>query len=191
LAYSGDPELIKQSIDYENSIDLWLFLKMTQGIDNIYYSNVKNLYVAVKTSEDGYQGHKLLFCPWDMDQSWGNRFVDGQGANGITSYEMTPDFDLPIEWTPVYYLQLLEPEATNADIKARYNELRQSVLSDDNLRNLISEYESEIYDSGAFERTMNRWSGGNYYDPSIKLDDFEAFVLAHMSFMDDYINGLQ
>jgi len=191
LAYSGDAELIKQSIDYENAIDLWLFLKITQGIDNIYYSNVKNLYVAVKESSDGYQGHRLLFCPWDMDQSWGNRFVDGQGANGITSYEMTPDFDLPIEWTPVYYLQLLEPEATNADIKARYYELRQSVLSDDNLKDLISEYEAEIYDSGAFERTMNRWSGGNYYEPSIKLDDFEAFVLAHMSFMDDYINGLQ
>ncbi len=191
LAYSNDTDIIRQSIDIDNAIDLWLFFKITQGIDNIYYSNVKNLFASVKISEEGYEGHRLLFSPWDMDQSFGNRFVAGEGSNGISSYAMTSDYDLPMEWTPVYYLQSLGDEDINNEIKARYAELRNGILSDESIKFLISDYEADIYDSGAFERTMNRWPTGNYYDKELKLDDFETYVLERMASMDKYIGGLE
>ncbi len=190
LAYSQDSELIRSSCDVDNSIDLWLFYKMTQAVDNVYGTNVKNLYVATKNSETGVDGYKLLFSPWDMDQTWGNRFVDGQGSHGITSYYNSTDYDLPMEWSPVYFLQQCGDEEITEQVQQRYQELRESVLSDESLTQAIADYEADIYDSGAFERTMNRWPDGNYYDPAVKLDDFENFVLERMKYMDGYIESL-
>ncbi len=190
LAYSGDSSLIRQSSDIDNSIDLWLFYKITQAVDNVYSTKVKNLYTATKLSSTGYDGYKLLFSPWDMDQTWGNRYVEGQGSHGIYSYYNATDYDLPMEWGSVYFLMECGDSDIVSAVKERYNELRQGILSDDNLTELIADYEADIYDSGAFERTMNRWPDGNYYDPSIKLDDFETYVIERMQYMDEYISSL-
>ena len=191
MAYSADPYTIRESVDIDNSIDLWLFYKLTQGVDNVYGTGVKNLFTATKLSDTGYDGYKLLFSPWDMDQTWGNRFVDGEGTNGIYSYWNPTDYDLPMDWGTVPFLiNSGDTEIVN-QVKVRYFALRETVLSDENLSNMIGKYETDIYDSGAFERTMNRWPEGNYYSKDIKLADFKSYVLERMKFIDTYISTLE
>ena len=75
-------------------------------------------------------------------------------------------------------------------MKDRYQQLRSGLWSDENISAMISEYDSEIYGSGAFARTMNRWPDGNYHDPTVGLLDFENYVLARLSCMDLYIQSL-
>ena len=190
LAYSDDVSQIRSACDIDNSIDLWLFYKLSQAVDNVYSTNVKNLYVATKESDDGLDGYKLLFSPWDMDQTFGNRYVDGQGSHGITSYYNTPDYDLPMEWSPVYFLMANGDSEIVKQVQERYTELRSTIWSDEYIRSAIAGYEADIYDSGAFGRTLERWPDGNYYNQSVKLDDFETYVLERFSYMDDYIANL-
>ena len=187
MAYSEDPETIRSTCDMDNAIDLWLFYKLTQAVDNVYTTNVKNLYSATKLSNTGIDGYKLLLCPWDMDQTFGNRFVDGQGSHGISSYFNEPDYDLPMEWSPVYFLMNCGDEQIVTQVKTRYDKLRKTVWSDDAISEAIASYEDDIYNSGAFVRTMDRWPDGNYYAPEIKLDDFEAYVLERLNCMDQYM----
>ena len=190
MAYSGEPEKIRATSDIDNSIDLWLFYKLTQAVDNVYGTGVKNLYSATKNSEDGIDGYKLLFAPWDMDQTFGNRYVDGEGSHGISSYFNAPDYDLPMEWSTVYFLmQSGDPEITS-QVRDRYLQLRSGLWSDENISTMISDYDSDIYGSGAFTRTMNRWPDGNYHDPTVGLLDFENYVLARLACMDTYIQSL-
>ena len=190
MAYSGDTATIRKTCDVGNAIDFWLFYKLTQAVDNIYTSQVKNLYSATKLSNTGIDGYKLLLCPWDMDQTFGNRFVDGQGSHGITSYYNSPDYDLPIEWSPVYFLMNCGDAEIVSQVKERYAKLRETSWSDKAISKAIADYEDDIYNSGAFERTMNRWPDGNYYSPEVKLDDFEAYVLERLKYMDEYVESL-
>ncbi len=190
MAYSNSPDIIRESVDIDNSIDLWIFYKLTQAVDNVYGTGVKNLFAATKSSDTGYEGYKLLFSPWDMDQTWGNRYVDGEGHHGISSYYTPTDYDLTIDWGAVPFLiNSGDPEIIN-QVKARYIQLRETVLSDENLDILINQYEADIYDSGAFNRTMARWPDGNYYDSNTKLYDFKIYVLKRMQYMDYYIQSL-
>lgn len=189
MAYSEDPNTIRSTCDMDDAIDLWLFYKLTQAVDNVYTNQVKNLYSATKLSDTGIDGYKLLLCPWDMDQTFGNRYVDGQGNHGITSYFNSPDYDLPIEWSPVYFLMECGDEDILTELQARYDELRNTVWSDDAIKASIAKYEDAIYNSGAYMRTMNRWGDGNYYAPDKKLDDFENYLLDRLQCMDEYMDS--
>ncbi|SFO20921.1 CotH protein [Pseudobutyrivibrio sp. UC1225] len=191
MAYSEDVSEIRSTCDIDNAIDLWLFYKLTQAVDNVYANQVKNLFSCVKHSETGMAGYKVLFAPWDMDQTFGNRFVDGQGSHGISSYFNAPDWDLPMEWSPVYFLMAKGDPDIVAQVKSRYSSLRATQWSDEEMSALIDDYESTIYDSGAFKRTMNRWPDGNYYEEAIGLSDFKTFVLERLKCMDSYIDSLQ
>ena len=190
MAYSEDAEIIRKTCDIDNAIDLWLFYKFTQAVDNVYATNVKNLFTATKISNDGIDGYKLLFCPWDMDQTFGNRFVDGQGSHGITSYFNPVDYDLPVEWSPVYFLMNSGDTEILNQVKERYKQLRNTCWSEEYIKEAIDTYENDIYDSGAFERTMERWPDANYYSPEVKLDDFEDYVVERLKYMDKYIGAL-
>lgn len=183
MNYSPDPALIRMTSDVGNSIDLWLYYKLTQAVDNISYGNVKNMYVTVKNSDSGIHGHKLLFTPWDMDQSWRYTSPD---TTGLYNH---PNFDLPIGWGTVHRLQEVGDPTINQEIKERYQVLRGSVWSDENIVAMLDEYEKQIYDSGAFARTQAKYPEGSYNDASIKLSDFKAYALKRLQCMDEYISS--
>lgn len=184
MAYSDDPAAIRDTVDMGNAIDLYLLYQMTQAVDNLYTTNVKNLLVATKKSDVSY-GYKLLFAPWDMDQILGNRFVDGEGSHGISSYANSPDYSLPIAWSPVYFLSEKGDKTISSEVSNRYHTLRRTIWSDDHINQLIDIYEADIYGSGAFERTMVRWSDGNYYDIDKQLEDFRNYTIERLHIMDE------
>ena len=190
MAYSEDNAEIRSTVDMDNAIDLYLFYELTQAADNIYDTNVKNLIIINKPADNKY-GYKLLLIPWDMDQTWGNRYVDGEGKHAISSYDMATDYELPVNWGPVPFLiENGDPDIVK-EVQNRYNELRKTVWSDENIMSMLDSYEEDIYGSGAYERTILRWPDANDYGAEIGLSDFKAFVLARLSWMDEYVKGLQ
>ena len=184
MNYSIDPAVIRRTSDVGNSIDLWLYYKLSQAVDNVNYGNAKNMYVSVKNSESGIHGHKLLFVPWDMDQSF--RYVSAE-SGGQYNY---PEYDLPLEWGTVYRLQYTGDATINTEIKARYKELRNTVWSEENMRAMLATYEKDIYDSGAFARTREKFKDGAYNDSGVKLSEFTNYVIERLAAMDTYIDQL-
>ncbi len=184
MNYSIDPNVIRLTSDVDNSIDLWLFYKLTQAVDNVYIGNAKNMYVTVKNSDSGVNGHKLLFTPWDMDQTW--RYTSDAT---VGQYSM-PEYDLPLEWGTVYRLMATGDATIVDEIKARYAELRADVWSDENIMEMLNEYQNDIYNSGAFARTQAAFPEGSYNDSGVGLNEFSAYVLARLQCMDSYVDGL-
>ena len=184
MNYSPDPNVVRMTTDMDNAIDLWLLYKLTQAVDNVYGGNVKNMYVTIKNSDQGIEGHELLFTPWDMDQTW--RYVS-EAAEGQYS---RPDYDLPLEWGTVYRLIAIGDATINSEIKERYQELRADAWSDENILAMLDEYEADIYGSGAFARTQAKYMAGSYNDPSVGLSEFKSYVLARLACMDAYIGAL-
>lgn len=184
MNYSADPDIIRMTSDVENSIDLWLYYKLTQAVDNISYGNVKNMYVTVKNSDTGIHGHKLLFTPWDMDQTWRYTSPD---TTGLYNH---PNFDLPIGWGTVHRLQETGDATINQEIKDRYKQLRKGIWSNENIMAMLDNYEKQIYDSGAFARTQAKFPEGSYNDEYKKLSEFKDYTLKRLQYMDDYITAL-
>jgi len=183
MTYSMDTTVVRLTSDVTNSIDLWLYYKLTQAVDNVANSGAKNMFVSTKNSDSGIEGHKLLITPWDMDQTW--RYVEsgeGQYSN--------PAYDLPVEWGTVYTLLELGDSDITTEIKSRYAYLRANAWSDDAILSALSTYQEDIYDSGAFLRTQQRWPEGLYNDARTGLSEFTDYVLKRLECMDAYIEGL-
>lgn len=184
MNYATDPAVVRMTSDVGNSIDLWLYYKLTQAVDNIYGNNAKNMYVTIKHSDSGIDGNKLLFTPWDMDQTW--RYTS---EAAVGQYSM-PEYDLPLYFGTVYRLLELNDPTIRDEIKARYAELRSGVWSDESMLEMLTDYEDDIYNSGAFVRTQAKYYAGSYNDSSVKLSEFKSYVLARLASMDAYINAL-
>ena len=185
MTYSNEPAVVRLTSDVTNAIDLWLYYKLTQAVDNVANGGAKNMYVTVKNSDSGIEGHKLLITPWDMDQTW--RHV----GDGATSQYSDPWYDLPVEWGTVCSLQLLGDENINSEIKERYSYLRENAWSNESISAALDNYEKDIYGSGAFARTQARWPAWLYNDASLGLSEFKDYVMKRLECMDEYVEGLQ
>lgn len=184
MNYSTESNVVRMTSDVTNSIDLWLFYKLTQAVDNVYLGNAKNMYVTVKSSDTGISGQKLLFTPWDLDQTW--RYT----SDATVGQYSNPQYDLPIEWGTTARLLSLGDSTIKDEIKARYAYLRNGAWSEESVLELLTHCQNDIYNSGAFARTQEAFPEGSYNDSSVGLTEFTNYVLKRLAAMDDYINAL-
>lgn len=75
-------------------------------------------------------------------------------------------------------------------VKERYSYLRQNEWSEEKILERVSEYEHQIYDTGAYERDRNRWPEGTDLEKGTKLSLFKEFLLNRLNYMDAYIDGI-
>lgn len=167
-------------IDLDNQIDLWLFLKITQAVDNCG-SNTN--YVAKYRD-----GKYTIYCsPWDLDQTWGLCWKNGVFTN--TDVIIEPND--PINNYDFYMIisRCMEMEMTNIAQKVmeRYEYLRSEVITDQKLSELVDYYETQVYDSGAAIRESKRWPISRVAD---NMDDLRRRVEEHMTFLDVHIAEL-
>ena len=66
-------------------------------------------------------------------------------------------------------------------VKARYAQLRETVLTDDNLIQMVKDANASIVNSGAYTRNKTRWPYGGY---SIITDSLEDFIVDRMAYVD-------
>ena len=180
LVNSNDIDKLYSLTDINNSIDIYLFLKLVQGRDQISRSDINNLYLLIKNN-------KTMYIPWDLDYTFGNDW-DDNGKNKTAPYYIESSNDkYAMNYNVITYLRKLGDTNINELLKKKYNELRNTTWSNNYIESIINKYEKDIYDSGAFNRDKTRWSDGSYNDESVKLSEFKNFVFERLNSMDSYI----
>lgn len=122
---NADKTTLEQVLDIQGAIDYFIFQTVILGIDGL----AKNMLLAT------YDMTKWYLCPYDMD---GTFDLDGNG-NILEAYDTIP----PHSPYNNRYSSLLTGilEDYNNEYKARYFELRKSVLS---YSSIIDEFEKYI-----------------------------------------------
>ncbi len=161
------------SYNLYNVIDTNLMLQMSNARDNF---SLKNMYHVLKKTDYGYE-HFLV--PWDTDQSFGVVWkpniefcYDGQ--------QSLEEFSNRME-TPA--LQGTYPEYQQKAIE-RWNYLRQTILTEENIHAHIDELCGKLSTSGAIARDVSLWS--NRYGGDDTVSALKEFVRARLAFVDEH-----
>lgn len=173
----SDSEALYESIDIDNAIDIYLFYNFIQAADNVIPGAMKNIVIAAKYRNGTY---KMIYAPWDMDISWGN---DYEGGN-MYPYAILPSQNWFMEIGGIAPLiDRNDPNIWNL-VRDKYKSLRESVWSEEIINALVDQYETDIFDSGAYLRDMERWPDGLYGNPGEKLSSFREHVMQRLYYMD-------
>ena len=175
---SNDANLIKPYLK-DNTIDIFLFYAFIQAIDNAGGYNLKNTYLLIEDND-------VTYIPWDLDITFGNNY-SASTKNYVTSYTLSVKDNTIMKINPVYRYMKLD-KTYGLTIKERYDYLRSTIWSDENIVKLIDSYENDIYKSGAFIRDKMTWPDGDYNNPNVGLAKFKSYVLERLTYMDKYIS---
>lgn len=185
---SNDTVKLMSGIDIDNAIDIYLFLNMIQGMDNTWKSRINNQYLAIFSQDDNLVG---LHCPWDMDITWGNEWDEIPELNYTIPYNIPSYFNEPMEYGYLSQIVYNNDSDIWEKIINKYNYLRQDKWSENNLYYYIDMYEAQIFDSGAYDRDVNRWPDSTHMDnPGAKLNTFKDYVHERLIESDEYINRM-
>jgi hypothetical protein len=179
-------EEIYASSDIDTAIDVYLFFNLIQGVDNVNYNQMHNMYVSAKIKNGKYV---FIYTPWDMDQSWGNIWND-EMLNFCEPYGITSDRNVIMESGCVDALIKRGDESIIKKIVERYEYLRKNEWSEDAINDMLDEYEEDIYASGAYLREQDRWEDGTYSNSDVGLSTFRQYVMERLSYMDEYCRQL-
>lgn len=178
LCKADDEKFKKEAVrllNLDNTTDIWLYLQMMYGEDNIY----KNMFFAFKKESDGY---RLYLVPWDTDLSWGNIYADdAESLYVVSAPERAGEY---LEWPFADRLLSLNVGNINGRIVSRWKELRQNVLSPESMEELLEECIHQVQDSGAFARDALRWPDSRHDGD---YDSLRQFMETRMNFMDEMI----
>ena len=175
--------------DEKNVLDIWLYMKLIQAWDTVRFpGKMKNMMYTIKMSDTG---RKILYAPWDMDIAWGN-IIGGAGKNFTLSYFLEPD-DNSYEMTvnPVSVLLQQNDSEIRQKICQRYHELRSDGWSDTAVDSMLDSFEKDIFDSGAYQRDIERWPDCSRQDPDLKLSAFRNYVHLRFTAMDAFMDDME
>lgn len=183
----GDSESLLKCVDLDNLIDINIFFNLIQGEDNVEGHLLKNEFIAVKRDQEN--GFKVLYAPWDMDISWGNKWVDDGDRNFTESHYFLPEDNFTGEFG--YYEEILINNDTDLLEKTaeKYAQLRNDKWSFENIDKMLDSFEADIFGSGAFIRDKERWPEGIYTDEG-NLEAFKEYVHARLEYLDGYYGRL-
>jgi hypothetical protein len=118
-------------LDLQSAIDFYIFTALQTGVDNVD----KNYILAT------YDGVKWFFSTYDMDGTFGNHWA-GTKYYSANSYPTLLDFNNKM-------MRLLRDHKA-ADVKARYHQLRDTILSEHNVllqfQNFMASIPAALYE---------------------------------------------
>ncbi len=161
-------------IDVNSLADYEIFIQAAAARDNL----IQNTFYPARKQADG--SYMFGFLPWDLDQTFGNRWIGdhdplltGEDYHGMRNYDMR-------FW--VSDKMKLKNTGGYADVlKARYAQLRETVLTTDKMVQMVKDANAKIVNSGAYTRNKTRWPYGGY---SIITDSLEDFIVERMEYVD-------
>lgn len=169
FAEESDAEFEEKALsmlDLDSVIRYALFIQACGMTDN----ERNNLYIVCRREEGGY---RYLFAPWDLDAAWGKD--DEENA------EIWYPFDL--------FDRLVELDC--GDVRERvariWREMRETAFSDENVERLITSYDLEMGDSGAFYRDAVTWNRPNSFADSYNIF---AYAVSRFAMMDARIEEM-
>lgn len=178
-------------IDINNAIDMYLFVNLIQGLDHVGalgVTSIKNMYLSIKYIDNR---EVMLYTPWDMDITWGNKWTGDMETNLTEPYGIETDVNTVMEHGNLYALiQNKDKEIWNR-ILSKYWQLRGGLWSEEYINTMLAEYEADIYYSGAYLREMERWPDGSYSNEEQGLEIFRAYVMDRLQKTDEYYRKLE
>jgi hypothetical protein len=158
----------------ENMIDTNLMLQFASSIDN---QGLKNIYHVLVPKNGSYEHY---FIPWDTDQSLGvvwnfdTKDFDHNFNESLQARAMRKETNAMMKANPNY--EKLEA--------ARWFELREQLLIEEDILAYIDETYGSIYDYGAYARDRALW--GIRYDGEDTVATMKRFISKRLAYLDAY-----
>ena len=152
------------SIDVNSLADYEVFVQAVCGVDNI----IQNTYYIARKQDDGQ--YEFSFMPWDLDQTFGVRWSGDEPL--LTFFD--PSYT-NINLNHFWVARAMRTRNTKgyADVvKERYNQLRETVISNETMKTMVEETFATVQNSGAWVRNKTRWPDGGYDDNPRTITDF-------------------
>ena len=155
--------------DVANAIDYYLFINVLKAMDNMG----RNLFVARYKKSGAF-----FYLPWDLDAIW------GLDSNGNQTHDATGLMENG------FYARLLQDCSDNgfsALAQARYNALRETVLTREHIMELVRNQYEELMTMGVYEREHEAW-------PEFSVDERQLDYLSNwlddrFAYLDEEINS--
>lgn len=160
------------SIDLQNFVDISILLQLGSAADNQSYTN---MYYCLK--KDG-ASYRLTMIPWDTDLTFGVTWLTDHNGYG---YDVS--LNQTVKRREYDQMAILHPELAEK-LSQRWYQLRQDVLSTQNLLDILETQIGQLNGSGAYARDQAIWEpshGG--------LDTQESvlrFVQERLTLLDAY-----
>ncbi|MCE7039437.1 CotH kinase family protein [Dyadobacter sp. CY312] len=160
--------LIWNRLKIENVIDYYIFMNLMQAEDNLE----KNYFLGRYD-----QGEPYFFIPWDLDATWGYN-PDGSRSNKYQDIKTNELFKRLIR---------LNPGDFNNKLATRWFDLRQSLLSENNLKNNFTSNFNTLNATLAYERE-NRVASDQYNSPdrTSGLTYLHNYINKRLPWLDNY-----
>ena len=161
------------AVNLENWIDTQLLILLGNMKDNLNY---KNIYYVL---DGDHESATLHMIPWDTDMSFGVYWIDGSG------FSYAPESVDIIEYRMEYEALKQQYPDLDARMAKRWQELRQSVYSAENILGKIDAYRYTVLMSGAADRDFNMlgwYSWGGADSP----ENLKAYMEQRLALLDEH-----
>lgn len=152
-------------INLDSAINYYIMLEFAELVDN----TGKNMLMAT------YDGNVWYPSLYDLDTSWGTNYT-GSGFYDYTFMDIASSSNL---WKRL-------KENFREEIKTRYSELRESILTKENILKEFEMFERSIPEE-VFEREKERWGSDL---PGYGLEQIEAFLDIRIPLVDEFMKNL-
>lgn len=160
---------IREYLDVDKTIDTMIYTTAIAAKDNWG----KNIMWAT------YDGKKWFPSMYDMDGSWG---LNWTGQKYYPSDETFAHYMNNVLWKKIY-------TEMYGEIAERYNELRGSVLSLENIEKTFAAFFEKIPDQ-AWEAECEKWQTVPNRDTN-NFEQIMSFAKARLEFLDEDLNSVQ
>ena len=184
VANSNDEAFKKEVGDYFDIpvlIDYQLFQETLKPVDN----NGKNMYWGIY---DVAKSKKLTLAIWDLDASVGQ---DWHCSTPLHPDYLLPNTDLGVKdgFNLYHRLSSLNVDNYNEKVASRYQELRKTYFSEENLISRYQGYYDMLVKSGAASREECKWSkdsdiGGYPLNFKSEIEYIKNWIINRLNYLD-------
>ena len=181
---SNDETFKKEVVDYFDIpvlIDYQLFQETLKPVDN----NGKNMYWGIYDVE---KSKKLTLAIWDLDASVGQ---DWHCSTPLHPDYVLPNTDLGVKdgFNLYHRLSSLNVDNYNEKVANRYQELRKTYFSEENLISRYQGYYDMLVKSGAASREECKWSkdsdiGGYPLNFKSEIEYIKNWIINRLNYLD-------
>ncbi len=159
-----------QNMDIDNYTDVHILTQFASLFDNLY----KNRFFLVEDYDTNPTTKIIL---WDTDMAFGLRWVNRFAYDleyAITSNAEQNEYQKLLELNPDLFTK----------ISNRYNELRKTVLTYENVKNIAKTLYDNVNMTGAVIRDYELY--GTCYNGEDTIDNFYKYINGRLTYLDNY-----
>lgn len=176
-----DYEEATKILNMENNIDYQLFLNFISGGDNVR----KNTYFWADYQSDGT--YQIVKIPWDLNMTWGNGWYPEHKYH----FNLYQEKYIDVMWAnqqDITYLYELNSDDMNQKMYDRWKELRERIITEENIYSMLDSQFNYIHSSGAYIRDCMFWGNREEYWSDSYIYDYTH---KKIEWMDQYMESIK